>query len=197
MQTVKEYLNNLSEEDWNEAFVKVDSYEIQAAITIDYAWDTKSMNALKFILVEIAKGNVSLPNPEIWGKVIDSIEKSGRKLVMAFNNVRDVFCSMNNMTTALFLFFGRWLFIYASLDKKQEVLRTIIPTSILSDTKCLTLILNNKDKLPAIIDKAGEEEASDFKSAISDLAQNEENTLAKELAKSLGYKIKKRKDEDD
>jgi hypothetical protein len=47
--------------------------------------------------------------------------------------------------------------MYSRLETKQEVLRTILPVSLLDDNDCLKIIVTNKNVLPKIIETAGDE----------------------------------------
>ncbi|PKQ62523.1 hypothetical protein BZG02_12430 [Labilibaculum filiforme] len=186
-----EYLNSISEELWKDYFKSPSSYEVEMALMLNYKWNTNAINAFKFTLKEIAIGNIPIPNKENWDKIVSSIDSSGRKLVAVFNDVRDVFISTAEMSLPLFTFFGNWLFNFSTLDKKQESLRRILPTLLLKDQYCRDLIFKNKDKLPEIILKAGEDEAFDFKEALKEMAITSEDENIKDIAIYLGVEFPK------
>jgi hypothetical protein len=183
-----EFLSGLSQDDWQIAFRNINSYEIKVALLLNFKWSTNSHNAFKSVLCEIAKGELPIPSKKHWDDVVGSITNSGRKQIATFNDVRDIFCTGNKMTVALFHFFGDWLFKYSSIDKKDESLRTILPTFLLKDPKSLEVIHQYKEKLPAIYKKAGDE-AEDFKMAILELLKESANTKINELRDVLSIEI--------
>jgi KAP family P-loop domain. len=186
-----EYLDSISEDQWKDYFKSSNCYEINMALLLNYKWNSNAINAFKFTLKEIALGNISVPSKGKWTKIVKSIENSGRRLVAAFNDVRDTFNSYSEMDVPLFKFFGEWLFEYSSLDKKQESLRKILPPHLLNDEYCRDLILKNHEKLPEIVSKAGEDEASDFKEALKELAISSQDESIKNIAIELGIEFPK------
>ena len=189
-----EYLDDLREENWDSIFANANAYEIDIALLLNYKWNTSSLNALKKTLKLVAIGDTAIPSKSRWNKIINSIEKSGRRLVAAFNDIRDMFISNCNMSTEYFLFFGDWLFKYSSLAKKQESLRTILPTLLLNNQDCLNIIIDNKEMLPDIISKAGIDESSDFKDALLECIDNVDDNTLKDLVAFLGWEEPKTED---
>jgi len=189
IEVTHEFLSILSEEEWYNAFANIESFEIDCALLIGFKWNMNAINNFKTVLKEMAGGELEINNKDKWEEVVDSIEKSGRKLTAAFNNVRDEICLNNNMDEDLFLFFGNWLFKYSNLNKKQEVLRTTFPTSLLNNDECLNIILENREKIPPIIDAAGDEEASDFENAIIELAVQQVDERLIDFAEYLGLSL--------
>jgi hypothetical protein len=189
INTVNEYLNSLTEEEWKASFKDLDSYEIQVSLIVNHKFTTNASEALKDILKDIAVGSISLPDKTIMEKLISKLQDQGRSLKGTFNTVRDSICREDCMTVPLFKFFGDWLFLYADLEKNQSSLRTIFTSDVIRDNECLEIILSHQEKMPAIISSATEE-AQDFKEIIKDKLTNDASENFVAFAKSIGVELK-------
>lgn len=87
-----------------------------------------------------------------------------------------------------FIFFGPWLFQYAILTDKQDICRKIFPVSLLGNDAAITIILENKDKMPSILANA-EDDKDIFEKAIREKITQDPNSLLKGLAEELHIKI--------
>ncbi|NNV57761.1 P-loop NTPase fold protein [Limnovirga soli] len=188
IETVIENFNALTEDDWKEAFKDLSSYEIEVSLIINYKYSTNSFEAIKDVLKEIAVANLPIPDKAVIGKLINKLEEQGRSLKGAFNTVRDSVCMANCMTVPLFNFFGDWLFKYADLENNQSSLRTIFTSDVIRDNECFQILLNNQEKMPAIISSANEE-AQDFKEIIKDKLSSDTSGNVVAFAKSIGVQI--------
>lgn len=185
------YLDSLSEEQWVEAFQTTSSYMSRLSKTLNYTFSQAAFDAVKSTLKSVALGEISVPDKEEWNGIIDRVDALKKSLVGAFNTVRDAIIRQDNMTPEIFLFFGGWLFKYAHLNKKEESLRTIFPSTVLDNDECLEIIIENKEKLPTIIEKAKDEKA-DFIDKILSLKSSHRNKKYQNFLEFLGIDKQKR-----
>lgn len=191
-----EYLDKLSLDVWKERLKNENSFEFQASILLkDYQYRRQAVDAIKSTLDEIAGQIIPIPGKENWNKVFEKLGKES--LFNAFQDLRDKFCSQIDVTEALFLFFGDWLFIYGELEKRPDVTRRIFLSGILRNKECLNIISNHIDKLEQIIENADKNGEQEFKSTIKDLLNDENNDPAKVIADKLGIKKDKKKEKED
>lgn len=149
------------------------SYETKLLLTlkpnqkIQYCFD-----AFKELLKECAKGNTKLDKGTCSG-LIELALSNKRELLIAFNDVRDLFCSGQvTMAPDLFDFFGEWLLIYSKLEDKPEALRTIFIPSIMDNPINVKLMIHYSDTIEKIFKNAGEEN-KDFREKIESLLEKE------------------------
>lgn len=191
IKTALEYLDSLNEEQWAEVLQTSNSYDLKLSNTLDYTISQAAFDAVKSTLKSVALGEISVPDKEEWNGIIDRIEISKKSLVGTFNTVRDAIIRQDNMTPEMFLFFGDWLFKYAHLNKKEESLRTIFPSTVLDNEECLNIIIENKEKMPTIIDKAKDEKA-DFIDKVLSLKSSHRNKKYQNFLEFLGIDKQKR-----
>jgi hypothetical protein len=188
IKTVIEYMNELTEDEWKEAFKDLNSYEVKVSLIVNYNYSISSFEAIKDILKDISVGSLPVPDKSIMEKLINRLEEQGRSLKGTFNTVRDSICMANCMTVPLFKFFGDWLFKYADLEKNQSSLRTIFTSDVIRDNESLQIVLSHQEKMPGIINSANEE-AQDFKEIIKDKLSSDTSDSFVAFAKSIGVEI--------
>ena len=123
--------------------------------------------------------------------MIALFESHDRKLLVAFNDVRDCFCDKGcDMTVDLFDYYGEWLLKFSKLEENTSSLRTIFPSAVLDKKENVQLILRNKEKLLRIVEKAGDEK-EDFKAKIKSLLESDykDSEDFKEFAKAIGVEL--------
>ncbi|WP_415711098.1 hypothetical protein, partial [Aquirufa beregesia] len=189
IETVKEYLNTLTKEQWKESLKNPDSYEIESSLIIDYKYSSNSFEAFKDFLNDISTGNTDeLPNKDVIQNIIKKFVEQRKSLKATFNRVRDTICRLDSMNVALFKYFGEWLFDYSDLEKNTSSLRTIFITEVFENEDCLQIIFSNQEKMPAIISSAGEE-AQDILEFIKEKLINNSSERFIDFAKCLGLEI--------
>lgn len=167
--TAKDYLNSKTKEDWKQSILD-NNYDYQL-LSIIRPNIQVCFDAFKELLIGKVYGNNLQKNSIDF--LVNLTETHGRKLLSAFNNVRDCFCDKGcNMTIDLFNCFGEYLLKYAKLEDKNSALRTIFPSLVLDIADNISLILKYQDKMLKIVEKAGEE-SKDFKDKIKSLLDNE------------------------
>ena len=182
--TAKDYLNSKTKEDWKQSILD-NNYDYQL-LSIIRPNIQVCFDAFKELLIGKVDGNNLQKNSIDF--LVNLIETHGRKLLSAFNNVRDCFCDKGcNMTIDLFNCFGEYLLKYAKLEDKNSALRTIFPSLVLDIADNISLILKYQDKMLKIVEKAGEE-SKDFKDKIKSLLDNEykDDQELENFAKSIG-----------
>lgn len=191
---LNDYFNKLTKDEWIAIFKDIESDDYKRLIIISYKeWNSFSLEALKDVLLDISKTKTIENKDEIL-KIITSFEENDKDLTNTFKNIRDEFIINRNINVDLFSFFAQWLFKYAHLNEKSgDVLRTIFISTLLDNDICLSIIIQNKDIIKVLFDDSSPNEASDFKEALRDRFQKDE---IKELAKFLGVKKRKTKEEE-
>ena len=93
------------------------------------------------------------------------------------------------MTVPLFKQYADYLFQYARLEERQDSLRRIFNGTVLEDEACMSILLQHRDAMQAIVAKAGDD-AQDFKDKMSSLWDNkyadEEPNGFEELMDKIG-----------
>jgi hypothetical protein len=186
---LKNYLDNLTKDKWKQSMQKKDSYEILITIELDHKSNTFAKEAMNEILSGIAKNDIKPLERTHYEKIINHMLKKGIVFINIFNNVRDVLCGKGELNSTDFLFWGEWLFKYSNLDAKQEVLRTIIPVSLLDNEDCLKIISTNKLYLPNILKAAGNESEGFINGLTARLEKNPESPMLREIAEVLKIKM--------
>lgn len=188
IDTVNLYLNSLTEDDWKTAFKDLESYEIKVSLIIDYKFSTNASEAIKDVFKDVAVSSIPIPDKLLMDNIISKLHEQGKSLKGTFNTVRDTFCREDGMTIPLFVFFGDWLFRYADLEQNPSSLRTIFTSDVIRDNDCLQIILNNQNKMPAIISSANEE-AQDFLDIIKEILTNNPSESFVSFAKKIGVEL--------
>jgi len=195
LKCLKEYFENLDTNNWEEIFKDTNSHEFNVNKLLDNRLPHNAFEAVKQILKEIAIGDENIPDKKIWGELIEKLRQEKRSLAATFNDIRDIFCMGQKINAKLFHFFGDWLFKYSTLSDKKETLRTIFTSEVLQDANNLTLIIENKDKMPTIIKNAGDE-ASDFIETIKEIGKTNKESTFIDFAKSIGVTFQEKEESD-
>jgi len=187
------YYDNLSQEEWKNIFEDLMGDLFKRTSIIKYSnWSSYALEALKEVLLSLCRIG-DFENEDKLTELLIDFEKAGKDLTNTFKNIRDEFINNRKMDISLFSFFGDWLFKYSSLEEKAgDVMRTIMIASLLDDEACLDKIISNKEKIKLLIEKANQNETSDFKEAIRDRLENDK---IKDLAKELGIRKRRAKEE--
>ena len=189
IEIARQYLNTKTKEDWKQAIVD-NSYDVKMLMIVKL--DSQScFDAFKELLVDKAKGKCNNLAKETVVGMIALFESHDRKLLVAFNDVRDCFCDKGcDMTVDLFDYYGEWLLKYSKLEENTSSLRTIFPSAVLDKKENVQLILRNKEKLLRIVEKAGDEK-EDFKAKIKSLLESDykDSEDFKEFAKAIGVEL--------
>lgn len=193
---VREYLNRLSGEEWEKRLSDFQTFGVYEAFEVNFAWNSKTSEALKNILLRMAKNELQLGDRDEWEDLIEHMEEKGKGFISIFKSVRDCFINNASITLEQFKFFGKWLFKYARLEEKRESLRTIIPIEVFRDPPCVTVLLENKDALLQIIKNAGDE-ATDVKDCLIEQVKNDPTTELKIIFDLLHLEIPKEDKDDD
>lgn len=165
----KTHLNIITTEEWSNHIANADNeYEM-----LQYIGGNKvqtCFDAFKKLLVDRATGENSILSNEKRDYLLGLAEKKGYPLKAAFNNVRDKFYNGVTMTNELFSCYGELLLKYATLnDRNPSTLRTIFPNSLFDEDSNVRLIIQYKDLLLRIYNKASDEEKSDFRNKVQNL----------------------------
>ena len=187
------YYDNLTQEEWKSIFEDLSGDLFQRTLIIKYStWSGYALEALKEVLLSLSQTGYFANEDELT-QLLLNFENAGKDLTNTFKNIRDEFISSRNIDTSLFLFFGSWLFKYASLEERAgDVMRTIMVATLLDDDVCLDEIIRNQEKMKLLIETASSSETSDFKEAVRDRFDSDK---VKVLAKKLGIGKRKSKEE--
>ena len=104
-EKVRQYLDNLSEEDWQEAFEANEAdYEIKASRIVKFKWSVHAWNAVRRYLLELLGDDEVPEDTELWLEIISDIEKT-RSLGNFLGTVADMIAS-KTLSIEMFKFWG-------------------------------------------------------------------------------------------
>ena len=187
-----EYLSELLIEQWEDAIINK-GYDALLLISIQGKIEN-AFEALKNCLNKYANGEIAGLDKEIISKLIQLSLKNRRSLKSLFNNIRDVFCNGRLVMNAnLFNFWGKWLFDYSDLTKKEESIRTILPTNILDNDSVIETIIQYPSIIKQMI-SLNEEESQDFIEKVRSLLEGKykENEDFIKFAYNIGITMQKK-----
>ena len=189
IEIAKQYLNSKTKEEWRQTINEgKQDYQLLMTLRSD---SQACFDAFKELLVENTQINNNSFTKDKCQSLINLFEDNGRKMLIAFNDIRDRFCGgICTMTKDLFDYYGEWLLQYSKLEEKTSSLRTIFPSVVLDKKENVQLILNNKEKMIRVVETAGEEN-EDFKAKIKSLLEGDykDSDDLKNFAKRIGVKI--------
>lgn len=171
---LKKYFDDKSKDEWKVVLRDLtgDIYKLTEIIQYN-SWNSYSREALNDILIELIRSN-DISNLTNMNSLLIRFEKSNIDLSNTFKNIRDELISQRNINSQMFSILGGWMFKYASLEEKTgDVFRTILISELFDNDDCLKIITNNKEKVLLLINKAKDNEISDFTTAIKDRTKNE------------------------
>jgi hypothetical protein len=184
-----EYYQELPYDNWLVELEKQKSPIILTSlIVLKNQYPSNATSAIKAMLEGIAKGNNTLPEPTVWNKIIEKINKNTLRSTM--KDVRDIYVSSKEIDAKAFLFFGDWLFEYGDLVANKGTLRRIFRKSILQEST-VNLILRHSEEMKNIYDHS--EDKEDFSNEIKVLL-TDGGTHIMSFANILGIRAKTKKD---
>ena len=187
-EIVRQYLANLSEDDWNERFeADKAAYEIKASVIVKFRWNVHAWNAVKKYLLGLLANDEVPENTKLWLKIIDAIGVH-RSLGNFLGNVGDSIAS-KTLSVEMFKFWG-YIILKNGVDKlviNESTLRKFIPIEALKDNECLEMMLEKYDVVKRIHEGASDDEIPDFDHTLCALSEDDE--VARELAEKLGIEM--------
>ena len=189
IEIAKQYLTSKTKEDWKQS-INEDNHDYQLLITVRPN-SQACFDAFKELLIENTQSFNKGFTTDKCQALIDLFEENGRKMLIAFNDIRDRFCGGScTMTKELFGYYGEWLLKYSKLEENTSSLRTIFPSAVLDKKENVQLMLRNKEKMVRIVEKAGDEN-KDFKDKIKSLLEDgyKDSQDFKEFAKAIGVEL--------
>jgi len=196
-QIIQNFVNHFKDanaEDWSLSFETLDSKELEILQIIEFKdWNSFALEKFKNKLTQIVN-NSEKNNLEKITPLALSFQVSGKNLENTFKDLRGLFIRNNNISKEHFITFIELLIKYGALEERAgDVLRTIFKTEFLDDENCLQIMINQSKDILKLIEKSEKSESSDFINGIKD-----RGTIKgiDNLAKSLGIKIRKPKDND-
>lgn len=187
-----DYLSELLIEQWEDAIINKGN-DVLLLISIQGKIEN-AFEALKNCLNKYANGEIAGLDKEIISKLIQLSLNNRRSLKSLFNNIRDVFCNGRLvMNINLFNFWGKWLFDYSDLTKKEESIRTVLPTSILDNDSVIETIIQYPSIIKQMI-SLNEEESQDFIEKVRSLLEGKykENEDFIKFAYNIGITMQKK-----
>ena len=185
---VRQYLDNLPEDDWDEVFEANEAdYEIKASRIVKFEWNVHAWNAVRKYLLGLLAADEVPKDTELWLAIIDDIEVT-RLLGNFLGTVADMIAS-KTLSVEMFKFWGNIILTHG-VDKlvvTESTLRKFLPVELLNNVECLEIMLENYNVVKRIIEEASEDEIPDFENTLCALAREDE--VARELAYKLGIEI--------
>lgn len=177
------YFNSWDKEIWISKLKNVNLYGVKEAVLIKYEWSQSAKDAIESCLNDCVRESSCELNKEVWNQVVDSLEPSFKEHL--FKNMRDeLYSGRSKMNMSLFVFVGEWLFKYGDVGQVAgEVLRTIVPASLLESREAVQIIANHFDDIRDIFNE--ERDAKDWIEKAKSLSKSQENYPLKECLKSL------------
>lgn len=177
------YFDSWDKETWVGKLKNVDLYGVKEAILIKYGWSQSAKDAIESCLNDCMSDSSCELNKEVWNQVVDSLELSFKEHL--FKNMRDeLYSGRSKMNVSLFVFVGEWLFKYGDVGQVAgEVLRTIVPASLLENREAVQIIANHFDVIRDVFEE--ENDAKDWIEKAKSLSKSQENYPLKEYVKSL------------
>ena len=186
VEIAKQYLTSKTKEEWRQSIIDGNS-DYRFLMTVRPNIQT-CYDAFKELLVENTQSLNNGFTKDKCHSLIKLFEDNGRKMLIAFNDIRDRFCGGTcTMTKELFDYYGEWLLKYSKLEENTSSLRTIFPSTVLDKKENVQLILRNKETMVRIVEKAGDEN-EDFKAKIKFMLDSEykDDKIFEAFANAIG-----------
>ncbi|MCQ2593226.1 MAG: P-loop NTPase fold protein [Treponema sp.] len=173
IQWLVSYFDSWPKEMWMVRLENQNLYGVKEAIVIKYKWSQNAKDAIEMYLIEVSKGNKPVPNKSQKLGVIESLDNSFKEHL--FKNIRDEFRSGRaKMNEDLFIFLGDWLLKYGFVQQfAGDVLRTMIPSSLLENDSAAQIIADNYDLVKSLFEE--ESESEDWLKKAKEIADSKEN----------------------
>ena len=138
----------------------------------------------KKILLDIGKNAQSLPLPDEFSKVVDSLD--GSKTYSIVSDVRNEICNGKmNITVEIFKFFEKWFRTQGRLgDRAGDAVDKILKP-IINNEECRAIVLENKEYYISLINLAGDA-SNDFRHTLKNIINAKDNPNLKQFALSVG-----------
>ncbi len=182
----REYFESLTEEEWRKILKIHTQYGVSEFMVIDGRWTTNQYEYIKQVLCEMVRDVKQIPANSKWVEIIEYTQKQNLSVSNIVNSVIDTMLEVG-IKVSQFVFFGDWIFEYGILDQDQRVCRKIFQSQLLDDSDAVKIILKYKEKMPAILQKAGDD-ADMFKKALQEKIDINNESELMPLAKILGIK---------
>ena len=183
MNTLSEYLKNLTKEDWIEE-IKAEGFAYQAIEYSTLPLQHNVVEALEEVIKNYVKSESDFTNcSEQIKYLINKAENDKHSLQTGAKNVRDIFTRGEiTMTSDIFSVIGVYLLKYGKLEDNKESLRTIFPSDVIDSN--IEILLKFLAAAQKIIQKADESDQETFKENIK--TRMDKNEKIKEFAEKLG-----------
>lgn len=184
-----DYLNSLGVEDWQEPLHDTDSYLFNVTYRLLQGKRLKNVpdNAVavyKEVLMEFARGEFELDIDDGWEVIFE--RTNGNKLKATAKNIRDMFIADTAIDADKFLVLAELLVKHGSLKAQSADVTRKILAPVVSNDKCLTLILENSDFFTEVVNQA-RDDADDLKDVIRQkISATEVDDALAEFARAIG-----------
>ena len=181
------YFNSWDKETWVGKLKNVDLYGVKEAILIKYEWSQNAKEAIEVCLNDCLIDSSCFFDKEVWKQIMNSLDRSFKERI--FKNMRDEFyIGRVKMSEKIFVCVGDWLLEYGEIGQiAGDVLRTIVPISLLDNFEVAQMIAKHIDVIQDVLDE--ENEAKDWLGKIKSLSETQENYPLKEIVKSFNLKL--------
>ncbi len=198
LENVIKYTENVSVEDWDEAYKNHDDYEVKVLDTLLKTAKLLEMpaNAFSSYKETLKKSatspedyNLSLDENETWKLLYHKADKL--HLQATLKDIRDSFLRDVDISPEQFIFFETPLRELGGLSEKSgEVVRKIL-TPLLSDDDCLRLLSENKEFYSSIVEEAGND-SFDFIDGLRSKIEANSSSEVESLNSSINTHLTKR-----
>lgn len=155
------YLQSIPSDDWEENFSK-ESHEYQLLMSLGCDCPNALEAFKQTIKAEFEEQTLKLPDG-IYQSLISLFEAQKKKWESVFQNVRDRYGEMGvDITIDLFKRYGKSLIRCGKLSKNHNAIRTILPTSLITNPDTLNILTAECNTVAQILNSAEKEYKQEF-----------------------------------
>lgn len=186
----KKYLQSIPSDDWEEHFSKGSrEYQLLMSLGCDCP---NALEAFKqTIKAELEEQTLRLPG-EIYQSLVSLFEAQHKNWESVFLNVRDRYGEMGaDITLDLFKRYGKSLIRSGKLSENHNAIRTILPTSLITNVDTLNILITECNEFAKILNSAEKEYKQEFCDMVLSVykSKTEKKDDMKELIAALKIKF--------
>lgn len=186
----KKYLQSIPSDDWEEHFSKGSrEYQLLMSLGCDCP---NALEAFKqTIKAELEEQTLRLPGG-IYQSLVSLFEAQHKNWESVFLNVRDRYGEMGaDITLDLFKRYGKSLIRSGKLSENHNAIRTILPTSLITNVDTLNILITECNEFAKILNSAEKEYKQEFCDMVLSVykSKTEKKDDMKELIAALKIKF--------
>lgn len=156
----EKYLQSIPPDKWKEYFSK-ESNEYQLLMSLDCDCPN-ALEAFKQTIKAEFEGKTLMLPDHIYQSLVSFFDTQGKKWESVFPNVRDMYGMGTDITIDLFKRYGKSLICNGKLSGNHNAIRTILPTSLVTNSDTLSVLIEECEKVAQILNSSEEEYRQEF-----------------------------------